>query len=622
MNFEAIKENAKKEWLSLSDNREPVIYIGTATCGRSAGALAVMEAIKTEEKIKNSHIIETGCLGPCFAEPIVMIKKYARPLLVFGKVKPGIAARLVVDYLREGKIDYEYVLGSVGSTKIDGVDELFDSPVMKPQVRRILRNCGFIDPGNINHFIALGGYSGLQKALALHPDEVIEIVRDSGLRGRGGAGFPTWKKWKTARDAANGSDLRNHGSRVFIVCNADEGDPGAFMNRALLEGDPHSVLEGLLIAGYTIGADRGYIYCRAEYPLALSRLKTALNQMRDLNLLGEHILGTDFSFDIRIKEGAGAFVCGEETALIASIEGRRGTPRPRPPYPAQVGLWGKPTVINNVETFANVALIVNNGSDWFAEHGTENSRGTKTFSLAGKIKFPGLIEVPLGITLKEIIYDIGGGPADDKNFKAVQTGGPSGGCLNSEMLNLPIDYDSLEQAGAIMGSGGLVVMDEDTCMVDVARYFLEFTQIESCGKCVPCRLGTKAMLDILSKITEGVGSEEDLTFLRNTGIAVKNGSLCGLGKTAPNPVLSTIRYFEDEYIAHVKEKKCAGKTCKSMITYYILEDDCTGCTVCMKMCPHKAIIGASKEVHRIIQEECIRCNICIEYCKNDAIEVT
>ncbi len=622
MNFEAIKENAKKEWLSLSDNREPVIYIGTATCGRSAGALAVMEAIKTEEKIKNSRIIETGCLGPCFAEPVVMIKKYARPLLVFGKVKPGIAARLVVDYLREGKIDYEYVLGSVGSTKIDGVDELFDSPVMKPQVRRILRNCGFIDPGNINHFIALGGYSGLQKALALHPDEVIEIVRDSGLRGRGGAGFPTWKKWKTARDAANGSDLRNHGSRVFIVCNADEGDPGAFMNRALLEGDPHSVLEGLLIAGYTIGADRGYIYCRAEYPLALSRLKTALNQMRDLNLLGEHILGTDFSFDIRIKEGAGAFVCGEETALIASIEGRRGTPRPRPPYPAQVGLWGKPTVINNVETFANVALIVNNGSDWFAEHGTENSRGTKTFSLAGKIKFPGLIEVPLGITLKEILYDIGGGPADDKKFKAVQTGGPSGGCLNSEMLNLPIDYDSLEQAGAIMGSGGLVVMDEDTCMVDVARYFLEFTQIESCGKCVPCRLGTKAMLDILSKITEGVGSEEDLTFLRNTGIAVKNGSLCGLGKTAPNPVLSTIRYFEDEYIAHVKEKKCAGKTCKSMITYYILEDDCTGCTVCMKMCPHKAIIGASKEVHRIIQEECIRCNICIEYCKNDAIEVT
>ena len=622
MNFETIKEKAEKEWLSLSDNREPVIYIGTATCGRSAGALAVMEAIKKEEKIKNSRIIETGCLGPCFAEPVVMIKKYARPLLVFGKVKPGIAARLVVDYLREDTIDYEYVLGSVGSTKIDGVGELFDLPVMKPQVRRILRNCGFIDPGNINHFIALGGYSGLQRALALHPDEVIEIVRDSGLRGRGGAGFPTWKKWKTARDAANGSDLRNPGSRAFIICNADEGDPGAFMNRALLEGDPHSVLEGMLIAGYTIGADRGYIYCRAEYPLALSRLKTALNQMRDLNLLGEHILGTDFSFDIRIKEGAGAFVCGEETALIASIEGRRGTPRPRPPYPAQVGLWDKPTVINNVETFANVALIVNNGSDWFAEHGTENSPGTKTFSLAGKIKFPGLIEVPLGITLKEIIYDIGGGPADDKNFKAVQTGGPSGGCLSSEMLNLPIDYDSLEQAGAIMGSGGLVVMDEDTCMVDVARYFLEFTQIESCGKCVPCRLGTKAMLDILSKITEGTGNEEDLTFLRETGIAVQNGSLCGLGKTAPNPVLSTIRYFENEYIEHVKENKCSGKTCKSMITYYILEDDCTGCTVCMKMCPQKAIIGASKEVHRIIQEECIRCNICIEYCKNDAIEVT
>ncbi len=621
MKFQTIKENAYKEWQLLQDNQEPVIYIGTATCGRSAGALAVIEALKKDEEINNSRIIETGCLGPCFAEPIMMIKKAGQPLLSFGKVQTGNAARLVLDYIKEDKIDNKFVLGTVGPEQIDGVRKLFDLPVLKPQVRRILRNCGFIDPGNINHYIAQSGYSGLQKALDLTPDNIIKNVEASGLRGRGGAGFPTWKKWKTARDAATEHKTTNNEPRAFIICNADEGDPGAFMNRSLLEGDPHSVLEGMLIAGYTIGAGRGYIYCRAEYPLALSRLQIALQQMHDLNLLGENILGTDFSFDIKIKEGAGAFVCGEETALIASIEGKRGTPRPRPPFPAQVGLWDKPTVINNVETFANVALLVNYGPEWFAEYGTEKSRGTKTFSLAGKIQYPGLIEVPLGISLKEIIFDIGGGPSDGKKFKAVQTGGPSGGCLGSEMLNLPIDYDSLEHAGAIMGSGGLVVMDEDTCMVDVARYFLEFTQKESCGKCVPCRLGTKAMLDILSKITMGEGESQDLAFLKETGAAVQKGSLCGLGKTAPNPVLSTFRYFENEYTEHVKENKCSGKKCKSMITYYIIEDNCNGCTVCMKMCPQEAIIGASKEAHTIIQEKCIQCNICFDYCKFDAIEV-
>ena len=621
MKLESVKENASNEWYLLQDSRDPVIYVGTATCGRSAGALGVIEALQKDDDINNSRIIETGCLGLCYAEPIIMIKKTGRPLLAFGKVNPRVAARLVRDYLNEDKINNDFVLGTVGEERINGVGKLFDLPVLKPQVRRILNNCGFIDPENIYHYIANSGYSGLQKTLELKPDEIIGHVKVAGLRGRGGAGFPTWKKWKTARDEANKRPAANNESPAFIICNADEGDPGAFMNRSLLEGDPHSVLEGMLIAGYTIGASRGYIYCRAEYPLALSRLKTALDQMRELNLLGENILGTDFSFDIRIKEGAGAFVCGEETALIASIEGKRGAPVPRPPFPAEVGLWEKPTVINNVETFANVALLLKHGADWFTEYGTEKSRGTKTFSLAGKIKYPGLIEVPLGITLKEIIFDIGGGPSDGKKFKAVQTGGPSGGCLSSDMLDLPVDYDSLVQAGSIMGSGGLVVMDEDTCMVDVARYFLEFTQKESCGKCVPCRLGTKAMLDILSKITQGKGEEKDLNFLKETGAAVQKGSLCGLGKTAPNPVLSTFRYFENEYTQHVKENKCSGKTCKEMISYYVLEENCTGCTVCKRMCPQEAIIGESKEVHKIIEEVCIKCNICHEYCKYDAIEV-
>ncbi len=621
MKFESIKENARKKWRRLQDNNRPVIFIGTATCGRSAGALAVLDALKTDEAISSYQIIETGCLGPCYAEPLVMVKKPGRPLLAFGKVKPRIAVRLVREFINDDKVDNGFVLGTVGTEQIDGVNKLFDLPVLKPQVRRILRNCGFIDPGNIDHYIANNGYSGLQKALGVTPEYVIDTVKAAGLRGRGGAGFPTWKKWKTARDAANEQVITNNEPRAFIICNADEGDPGAFMNRSLLEGDPHSVLEGMLIAGYTIGAEEGYIYCRAEYPLALARVQTALEQMRGLNLLGENILGADFSFDIKIKEGAGAFVCGEETALIASIEGKRGMPVPRPPFPAQAGLWNKPTVINNVETFANAALLLKHGPDWFAEYGPEKSRGTKTFSLAGKIQYPGLIEVPLGITLKEIIFDIGGGPADDKKFKAVQTGGPSGGCLSSDMLDLPIDYDSLVEAGSMMGSGGLVVMDEDTCMVDVARFFLEFTQKESCGKCVPCRLGTKAMLDLLSKITRGEGEEEDLTFLKEMGAAVQKGSLCGLGKTAPNPVLSTFRYFEDEYAEHVRENKCTGKTCKSMITYYIIEDSCNGCTVCKKMCPQEAIIGASKEVHTIMQEKCIQCNICFEYCKFEAIEV-
>jgi NADH:ubiquinone oxidoreductase subunit F (NADH-binding)/NAD-dependent dihydropyrimidine dehydrogenase PreA subunit len=489
-----------------------------------------------------------------------------------------------------------------------------DVPFYREQMKIVLRNCGQIDPTRMDDYLARDGYLAIARVLSsMKPDEVIEAVQQSGLRGRGGAGFPTGMKWKFARSAK--------GDVKYIICNADEGDPGAFMDRAVLEGDPHTVLEGMLIAAYAIGAQYGYIYVRAEYPSAVTHVKKAVADARALGLLGKNILGTDFDFDVKIKEGAGAFVCGEETALIASIEGRRGMPRTRPPFPAVAGLWGKPTNINNVETFANIPPIIHRGADWYADLGTEKSKGTKIFALAGKINNTGLVEVPMGITLERIIFDIGGGVPGGKKFKAAQTGGPSGGCIPASLLGLPIDYDSLTQAGAIMGSGGLVIMDENTCMVDLAKFFLTFTQSESCGRCVPCRLGTKRMLEILQRITDGNGEPADLEILKVLAPMVKDASLCGLGQTAPNPVLTTLNYFLDEYRAHIEEKRCPAGVCKALIHYEIDPETCKGCGICRKVCPKEAIAGKAKEVHTLNHSLCIKCGICYSECKFDAIKV-
>ncbi len=560
MNFDEIKAKARAEWEALEHSDKPRILIGAATCGRAAGALAVLEAINSELARHNiqATITQVGCIGLCYAEPLVDIIKPNRPRICYSNVTPEIIPQLIEDYIIKDNPRSDLALGTIGNGSVKDIPKLFELPMLKPQLRIALRNCGHIDPENINHYIANDGYRGLVKALGIAPEEVIEEIKKSGLRGRGGAGFPTGVKWGFCRNAP--------GRVKYLICNADEGDPGAFMDRSLLEGDPHAVLEGMLIGAYAIGATEGYIYIRAEYPLAIERLKLALRQMADYGLLGDNILGSDFSFHIKIKQGAGAFVCGEETALMASIEGKRGMPRSRPPFPAQAGLWGKPTNINNVETWGNVSAILQRGGDWYASYGSEKSKGTKTFALAGNIERTGLIEVPMGISLQEIIYGIGGGIPDDKRFKAVQTGGPSGGCLPVSRLNLPVDYESLTEAGSIMGSGGMVIMDEDTCIVDIARYFLSFTQAESCGKCVLCRLGTKQMLDILEDITNGKGKLEDIDLLIDLGEAVIAGSLCGLGQTAPNPVLTTIRYFRDEYEEHIKRHHCRAAVCKGLVT--------------------------------------------------------
>ena len=608
MDYQEMLRSAKEEWQALQRSDKPLILVGTATCGRSAGALEVLETFQKELKNRgiNCNIIEVGCFGLCYAEPLVTIIKPGRPGICYRNVTGQRAVELIEGYLVNDDSLSDYALGTIGDETVNGIPELFSTDVLKLQVRRILRNCGFIDPANINHYIANGGYSGFIKALKASPEQIIDEVKRSGLRGRGGAGFPTWRKWQFCLEAG--------GEEKYIICNADEGDPGAFMNRSLLEGDPHSILEGMLIAGCAIGAGQGIIYCRAEYPLALERLKLALKQIEERGLMGDNILGSSFSFRIKIREGAGAFVCGEETALIASIEGKRGMPRARPPFPAISGLWGRPTTINNVETLASVALIFQKSADWFAEHGTSKSKGTKTFALAGKINRTGLIEVPLGTTLKQIVYDVGGGVLDGKKFRAVQTGGPSGGCIPQSLLDTAVDYDSLAEAGSIMGSGGMVVMDEDNCMVDVARYFLDFAQRESCGKCVPCRLGTKQMLDILEDITEGKGRDGDIDLLVELAESVKTGALCGLGQTAPNPVLTTIRYFRDEYDAHINEKRCSAKVCRALISYRILPDKCKGCGLCLKSCPVEAITGERKQVHVIEQSKCINCGGCFEVC--------
>lgn len=633
MNFNDLIKQSKDEYRNLFTDQTPVIMIGSATCGNSAGALNIKTTME-EELEKNQiecKIISVGCIGLCYAEPMVTIVKKGNPAIFYHNVTTEIAAELVNSYIIGDDPLLEHALGIIGidyykddnyrgnivEEDIHGdfkeIPFLFDIPVLKSQVRKILRNCGFIDPTNIRHYLAKDGYSGFLSAINLDPDEIIDKLKTSGLRGRGGAGFPTWQKWQFCRDS--------HEKTKYIICNADEGDPGAFMNRSLLESDPHSVLEGILIAGYVIGAKEGYIYCRTEYPLALKRLENALGQMREYGLIGKNILDSGFDFDIKIKEGAGAFVCGEETALIASIEGERGMPRTRPPFPTTSGLWGKPTVINNVETLASVALIMQQGPEEFANRGIEDNKGTKTFSLAGQIKNTGLIEVPLGKTLREVIYDIGGGIKENKRFKAVQIGGPSGGCLSEKFLDTKIDYNSLICAGAIMGSGGMVVMDEENCMVDVARYFLEFVQKESCGKCIPCRLGTKQMLDILVDITRGKGRKKDEDLLVELAEGVKSASLCGLGQSAPNPVLTTLKFFKDEYQAHINEKICPALECKSLISYTVDADICTGCMLCLKSCPAEAITGDKQETHIIDQEKCIRCGTCFESChKSKAIK--
>jgi len=602
---------AKKKSEELLDNTYPVIYVGAASCGRAAGALELISDIDNflKEHSIDARVIQVGCIGPCYLEPLVDIKMPNQPRISYSNVNSKVLSNILKSHLLEGQ---PYVRASIGNFSRDtfmDIPPLFQHPMLKPQVRIVLRNCGIIDPEEIDHYLATDGYQGFMNALKMSPDDVIGVVRQAGLRGRGGAGFPTFKKWTVCRNSP--------GEQKYLICNADEGDPGAFMNRSLIESDPHAVLEGMLIAGYAIGASKGIVYIRAEYPLAIERLKKAIAQMRENGLLGNNILGSKFSFDIKIKEGAGAFVCGEETALIASIEGKRGMPRSRPPFPAISGLFGCPTIINNVETLGTLPNILRNGAEWYNRFGKEGNRGTKTFSLVGKIRRSGLIEVQLGTTLREIIFDIGGGV--QKNFKAIQTGGPSGGCLSEEFLDLPVDYESLASAGSIMGSGGLIIMDEDTCVVDVAKYFLDFTQKESCGKCIPCRVGTKHMVEILDRITHGEGNPEDLLTLRNLGDTIKKGALCGLGQTAPNPVLTTLRYFRNEYLEHIKDRRCRAVVCKDLIEYRVIKEKCTGCQSCVRVCPTGAISGPRSEPHNLDPTKCIKCRSCYEICRFEAI---
>jgi NADH-quinone oxidoreductase subunit F/NADP-reducing hydrogenase subunit HndC len=581
------------------DHRTVLICRGTGC--ESTKSPAIQAALDAELQDSDIEVKFTGCHGMCQQGPIVIVEPEGT---FYANVKTKDAPK-IVESLIDTNQPVERLYYKDPATK-EKLPTYHDIPFYAKQKRLVLRNCGHINPEEISDYVNAGGYQGLKKALfELPPEEIVDIVKRSGLRGRGGGGFSTGMKWQFCREA--------EGDVKYVLCNADEGDPGAFMDRSVLEGDPHAVLEGMVIAGSAIGAKQGYIYCRAEYPLAIKRLQVAIQQAREQGYLGKNIMGSDFEFDIEIFQGAGAFVCGEETALMISIEGKRGMPRVRPPYPAHSGLYGKPTLLNNVKTYANVSQIVAKGADWFAGIGTEKSKGTAVFALTGKIANSGLIEVPMGATPREIIYDIGGGVLNGKKFKALQTGGPSGGCLPESFLDVPVDYDSLIAAGSMMGSGGMVVLDEDTCMVDVARYFLDFTEKESCGKCVPCRLGTKQMLTILEDIVEGRGKPGDIELLEELGGGIKVGSLCGLGQTAPNPVMSTLRYFRDEYVAHIFENKCPAKTCKHFITYHIL-DSCVGCQLCRKNCSADAITGEPKGIHWIDQEKCHKCGVCFEVC--------
>jgi len=605
--FQEIKEKADSRWQGLRENGKPFILVGAATCGRAAGALEVLQTLRDEVKKRKLDVpvIEVGCMGHCYAEPLVIVSKPGYPPICYGHVNEVIAERLVRDFLLGDDLCLEFILGALEEN--DLVPSFQDFPRAGYEQKVILENCGHLDPEEIGHYISEGGYAALTKALQMEPENVIEEVGKSGLRGRGGAGFPTGQKWRVCRSAP--------GRTKYVVCNGDEGDPGAFMDRVILESDPHSVLEGMIIAGYATGARYGYIYVRAEYPLAVHRVEVAINQAKKQGLLGKNILGSEYSFSIELFRGSGAFVCGEETALIASLEGEAGMPRHRPPYPSDRGLYGKPTLINNVKTLANIRHIIEKGADWFAGIGTGESKGTAVFALAGKIVSTGLVEVPMGTTLRQVIFDVGSGIPEGKKFKAVQIGGPSGGCLPESALDLPIDFDSLKSAGAMMGSGGMVVLDEDDCMVEIARYFLEFTQKESCGKCTLCRLGTKQMLEILSDITCGEGKMEDLEVLAGLAEDVKAGSLCGLGRTAPNPVLSTLRYFRDEYEAHILEGRCPALMCLPLIAYYILRDKCErSCDACIGTCTVEAISPDKKRIKVIDQEKCVKCGTCLTSC--------
>ncbi len=590
--------------------RSHVLVCGGTGC-TSSGSPQIIEKLKEEierQGLKDEvAVIQTGCHGLCALGPIMIVYPDAS---FYSMVKVEDIPEIVSEHLLKGRVVTRLLYDETVTT--GGVKALIDTDFYKKQHRVALRNCGVINPEVIDEYIGTGGYEALGKVLTeMTPDDVIQTLLDSGLRGRGGGGFPTGLKWKLAK--------QNDADQKYVCCNADEGDPGAFMDRSVLEGDPHVVLEAMAIAGYAIGASQGYIYVRAEYPIAVERLKIAIEQAREYNLLGKDIFGTGFDFDIDLRLGAGAFVCGEETALMTSIEGKRGEPRPRPPFPAQKGLFGKPTILNNVETYANIPQIILNGADWFASMGTEKSKGTKVFALGGKIHNTGLVEIPMGTTLREVIEEIGGGIPNGKKFKAAQTGGPSGGCIPAEHFDIPIDYDNLISIGSMMGSGGLIVMDEDDCMVDIAKFFLEFTVEESCGKCTPCRVGTRRMLEILTKITKGQATMEDLDKLEELCYYIKNNSLCGLGQTAPNPVLSTLRYFRDEYEAHIKEKRCPAGVCKALLSYVIDRDKCRGCTLCARTCPAGAIIGSVKNPHIIDTEKCVKCGACMEKCKFGAI---
>ena len=608
-----IREEKRKELdlrVNLKANtREKHILVchGTGcTSSKSPKIIENFRKIIDEKGIKNVRVIQTGCFGLCAKGPIVII----RPEDTFyAMVKPEDCEEIINTHILEGKTVERLLCKDINNSVVQRLDEL---TFYKKQERIALKNCGIIDPENIDEYIAFDGYKALEKVLfEMSQDDVINEITDSGLRGRGGAGFPTGKKWYFTKIA--------EGDQKYVVCNADEGDPGAFMDRSILEGDPHSVIEAMMIAGYAVGANKGYIYVRAEYPIAVHRFQTAINQAKEYGILGKNIFGTDFSFDLEIRLGAGAFVCGEETALLESIEGRSGRPRLKPPFPANCGLWQKPTLINNVETYANITKIILNGAKWYSSIGTEKSKGTKVFALGGNVVNVGLVEVPMGTTLREIVFDIGGGIPGGHKFKAAQTGGPSGGCIPAEHLDTPIDYESLSQIGSMMGSGGLIVMDDTKCMVNLAKFYLGFTVDESCGKCTPCRIGTKRMLEILEKVIEGNGETEDLEKLERLAKTIQKASVCGLGQTAPNPVLSTMKYFRDEYIAHIRDKKCPAKECKALKTIEIDPEKCRGCGICKKNCPVNAITGEVKQPHKIDEDVCIKCGTCISKCPFKAI---
>lgn len=591
--------------------RNQVLICGGTGCHSNSSAKIYEEftnQIAEKGLTKEVQMVMTGCFGLCAAGPVIIVYPEGT---FYSKVKVEDVTDIINEHIIKGRIVERLLYRDESGKEIRPVQALSDTNFYKKQTRVALRNCGVINPEDIDEYIANDGYQALIKCLTeLQPQEVIDIVKKSGIRGRGGAGFPTGMKWQFTHDAV--------GDEKYVCCNADEGDPGAFMDRSVLEGDPHAVLEAMTIAAYAIGGTQGYIYVRAEYPIAVQRLEIAIKQAREYGLLGKNILDTGFSFDIDIRLGAGAFVCGEETALIMSIEGNRGEPRPKPPFPANKGLFGKPTLLNNVETYANIPQIILKGADWFSAMGTEKSKGTKVFALGGKIVNTGLVEVPMGTTLREVVEDIGGGIPNGKKFKAAQTGGPSGGCIPTQHLDVPIDFDNLTAIGAMMGSGGLIVMDEDTCMVDIAKFFLEFTVDESCGKCTPCRIGTKRLLEMLTKITEGTATLEDLDKMEELCYYIKENALCGLGQTAPNPVLSTLRYFRDEYVAHVVEKRCPAHVCKKL-SHYVITDKCVGCSLCSKKCPVNAISGEIKKQFTIDQDKCIKCGVCADNCKFKAI---